>query len=375
MKTILHFKNGKFLPTTENWIYSSIQNIYNFDSIVYCNGRKNISTFPFLNARVFKRYNLPHQLTRCDPRLLLSLFKDRPALVHAHFASSGRDFLFYKKLYRIPMITSIYGVDITAAPEKREQNIKQFQPLFREGNLFLAMGNYMRKQLMSLGCPEEKIIVQPLGIDIAKIKFKSRKYLPGDTFKILMAARFTQKKGLPDAISAIGILVRQNPKLRVKVTVVGDSNGSEEDEKEKTVIKKTVRHFGLERIVRFTGFLDHDKLIELFYKNHVFLSPSVTADNGDNEGGYLMTALDAAASGMPVLSTLHCDIPDTIENGKSGFLVPEHRPDLLADHLMKFCSNGDILAKFGTRGREIVEKKFDITKLSKDLEQIYNSQL
>lgn len=370
MNKIVHFKNGKFLPTTENWIYNVLVNISRYDSIVYCNGRLNFDSFPFPNVKVFKRYNLPHQITKYNPRLLINLYKDKPVLIHAHFASSGRDFLFYKKFYRAPLVTSGYGIDITASPNRREEITKAYRPLFKTGEVFLAMGEYMKKQFIELGCPENKIIIQHLGIEVDKIPFKQRRFKKNGPVKILIAARFSQKKGIPDALEAIGQLPDN-----VQVTIIGDSNGSQEDNKEKNRILHVVEKYNLENKIVFLGFVGHDKLIKAFYDHDIFLSPSVTADNGDNEGGYNMSILEASASGMPVVSTLHCDIPDTIVDGTTGFLVPERQPALIAEKITKLIHNPKIWPIMGQNGRDLIEKEYNVAKLIPKLENIYDKTI
>jgi len=71
------------------------------------------------------------------------------------------------------------------------------------------------------------------------------------------------------------------------------------------------------------GFQPHAILFEEAYKNHIFLSPSVTALDGDTEGGAPVTIIEMAATGMPIISTKHCDIPEVIKDGVTGFLANE----------------------------------------------------
>jgi len=64
-------------------------------------------------------------------------------------------------------------------------------------------------------------------------------------------------------------------------------------------------------------------LLDEAYRNHLFVSPSVTAEDGDTEGGAPVTVIELAASGMPVVSSLHCDIPEVLQDGVTGLLAQE----------------------------------------------------
>ena len=76
---------------------------------------------------------------------------------------------------------------------------------------------------------------------------------------------------------------------------------------------------------------------------------------------------------MPVLSTYHCDIPEVIKDGKSGFLVNEGDTDAMADKLKFLISNPELMKKMGIYGRKHIEKNYDIKKQIKQLEKIYQN--
>ena len=87
--------------------------------------------------------------------------------------------------------------------------------------MILCEGPHMACCLKKLGCPSEKISVHHLGIEIDKIPFIPRKYTPGDSVRILIAASFREKKGIPYALEALGEFNKMVP---VDVTIIGDSS-------------------------------------------------------------------------------------------------------------------------------------------------------
>jgi colanic acid/amylovoran biosynthesis glycosyltransferase len=123
------------------------------------------------------------------------------------------------------------------------------------------------------------------------------------------------------------------------------------------------------------GYQPHSILIKEFYKNHIFLHPSVYASSGDSEGGAPVSIIEASASGMPILSTMHCDIPEVVINGKSGYLAPERDIEALVSKLKVFVCNPEKWKEMGKKGRCHIEKNYDIKKQIKRLEEIYDKIL
>jgi glycosyltransferase involved in cell wall biosynthesis len=83
--------------------------------------------------------------------------------------------------------------------------------------------------------------------------------------------------------------------------------------------------------------------------------------------------LDAQATGMPVISTYHCDIPEEVIHGKTGILVPEDDYIGLADAIIKFLAEPKLLAEYGTSGRKHVEENYSARKQAEKLSFLYSS--
>ena len=75
--------------------------------------------------------------------------------------------------------------------------------------------------------------------------------------------------------------------------------------------------------------------------------------------------------GMPVISTLHGGIPELVEDGKSGFLVPERDANAIAQKLNYLIAHPEVWAEMGKAGRSRVEEKYDINKLNDELVEVY----
>ena len=124
-------------------------------------------------------------------------------------------------------------------------------------------------------------------------------------------------------------------------------------------------------VVTITGYIPHDDLLKIAYDHHIFLAPSIYASDGDAEGGFPVILTEILATGMPVVAFDHCDIPQIIQDGKTGLLAPERDVDTLIDKLKYLVEHPEIWPEMGMSGRKLVEDEYDIRKQDERLIRIY----
>jgi len=105
------------------------------------------------------------------------------------------------------------------------------------------------------------------------------------------------------------------------------------------------------------------------------MSPSVTAPDGDSEGGAPVTLIEMIATGMPVISTKHCDIPEVVQNGIDNWLVAERDAAGLADKLLWLVGHAGHWAEMLASGRSHVEREFNAARQGGRLYEIYQEML
>jgi colanic acid/amylovoran biosynthesis glycosyltransferase len=353
---------------------------------VYASRKENLDIYPIENIRsldlkpgISNLHNFFNKgwnkVFHFCPSFIFYLMKDKPNLVHAHFGPSGYSFLKLKKIFRLPLITTFYGRDLSLLPTQYPEWKKKYKKLFREGELFLVEGNYMKKCLVELGCLEEKIIVQHLGIDLEQINFIPRKLSNDEEIRILISSSFTEKKGIPYAIEAFGLVKQKNPELNLKLTIIGDSQGGTTGEIEKKKILDIIKKYNLKDYIDMLGYQPYLVFLKELYRHHIFLHPSIHASTGDTEGGAPVSIIEASASGMPILSTTHCDIPEVVKDGEGGYLVAERDVNALAERLEFLVLYSGIWEQMGKKGRLHIEKNHDIKKQVQKLEEIYDKVL
>ena len=383
MKTVVHFKAGNYLAITESWIYSQIQHLKRYRPIVYAMGTENLDIYPTETIRnlnykpgfgsMSNFFNKAWKnLFGYYPYFHSSLKKDRAHLVHAHFGPSGYYFLKLKHRFGLPLITTFYGYDLSLLPDQEPVWKERYRELFAQGDLFLVEGNYMKGSLEKLGCPGHKITVRQLGVDLSKLVFSSRTSKNDSKIRILIAASFREKKGLPFAVEAIGKVKQAHPEYDITVTILGDSGGGPEGETEKKKILAIIDEYELKPCVKMLGFQPHPVFLQEAPRHDLFISPSVHAANGDTEGGAPVAIIEASAMGLPVLSTTHCDIPEVIIEGESGYLVPERDVGALTEKLELLISRPDVREKMGQAGRRHIEENYNNILQIQKLEKIYD---
>src|SRR5699024_9928264 len=127
--------------------------------------------------------------------------------------------------------------------------------------------------------------------------------------------------------------------------------------------------------VNFKGLIPLKELQKEYYRQDLFLAPSVEAQNGDNEGGAPVTIIEAEATGMPVIGSRHCDIPEVVKEDRTGLLADERDVEGFTEHLFQMYRQPAMRAKLGKAGARYIRTNFDAQKQGKRLGKIYDDCL
>jgi colanic acid/amylovoran biosynthesis glycosyltransferase len=246
----------------------------------------------------------------------------------------------------------------------------RYRDLFAEVDCILCEGPHMAGCITALGCPEDKVRVHHLGVRLDDIPYCPRNWQPGTPLRVLIAGTFREKKGIPLALAALGRVRREFP---IELTIIGDATSEPRSQAEKRRILSALDAEGLRPHTRLLGFRTHGELMQEAYDHQVFLSPSITARDGDTEGGAPVTILEMAASGMPVVSTRHCDIPQVLPPGTP--LADEGDVPGLVQRLYGLVENAGRWGRQLSATRDHVEQNFNAATQGKRLAEIYRECL
>jgi colanic acid/amylovoran biosynthesis glycosyltransferase len=255
-----------------------------------------------------------------------------------------------------------HGADVSVFVSQRGSTV--YDRLFQICDLFLPVSQHWATELEKLGCPRDRIVVHHMGVDLAALTYVERIPIePNDSTPVhlLSVCRLVEKKGLEFAIRA---LKEAQPFLArpIQYDIVGEGPLRE-------VIEALIDQQGLTSVVRLKGWQDHSQINRLLCSSHLFVAPSVTAANGDQEG-IPVAIMEAMAVGLPVLSTRHSGISELVAHGTSGLLSPERDVEALAQCLIILINETHHWPMMGRAGRSIVEKDFDQSLLNLRLEAL-----
>lgn len=355
-----------WLPRTQVWLYDQARFLpSSIETHIVCEKTANISEFALPNIHAFEgSFRVIRLIDRAARRVgirrnlgfLTRVSADIGAgLIHSHFGVEGTRNIGAAREAGVRHAVTFYGADATQAPRTQPAIRERYLELFESVDRVFCEGQAMAASLVNLGCSRDRIAVHRLGVDLEALPFRPRRWAKGTPLRVLIAATFRQKKGIPDAMKALGRIRTMTP---IEVTLVGDSAGKPGDLEEKSRILAAVESAGLTSQTRALGFLSHAELLREASEHHVFLAPSLTADDGDAEGGVPVSLIEMAASGMAVVSTRHCDIPEAIIDGKTGWLAPERDPEALAAHLEWLIYHPDDWLPFQLAGRAHIETEY-----------------
>ena len=323
---------------------------------------------PSLLYRALQEVNVDRQPLFLSLLFVMAPFLDKQPqydVVLCHFGHVGLLGMQLRKIGAIQgkLCTIFHAWDITTYINSTHPTV--YQDLFRDGDILLPISHHWQRRLIELGCSPDKVIVHPMGIDCGQFQFLERTLDNGEPVQFISVARLVEKKGIEYAIRAIKLAREQCKNMTYRV--IGDGPL-------RPKLEQLIKALNLQDSVELLGWMNQDEVVAELGRSHIFLAPSVTCGNGDQEG-IPVAIMEAMAMGMPVISTHHSGIPELVDDGTSGFLVPERDPEALAVKLVQLAKHPDLWIEMGKAGRQKVEADFNIEQLNRKLAQICEQQL
>ncbi|MEO1761671.1 MAG: glycosyltransferase [Cyanobacteria bacterium J06629_18] len=257
------------------------------------------------------------------------------------------------------LLTTFRGYDISWYLHQYGENV--YDGLFEKGDFFYTNCEFFRQRVIQLGCDEQKIVVHGSGINCSRFTFKARYPDASGLIRIATTGRLVEKKGIEYAIRAIAEVAKVYP--NVEFNIIGDGELKER-------FLQIIQELEITDKVNLKGWRNQKEIISILDETHIFIAPSVTASDG-NQDAPVNTLKEAMAMGLPVIGTLHGGIPELVEDGISGFLVPERDEKAIAQKLIYLIEHPEIWEKMGLSGRKKVETHYDTDKLNSELVEMY----
>jgi colanic acid/amylovoran biosynthesis glycosyltransferase len=367
-----------FLKPEMLHVYRQITALNRCVPIVIAQKRENAGRYPFEAVHIIpkprthflRRFwlrqvrDVPWQISSIELRDLLAVLGEtRARLLHVYFGHIAVHLLPLIRTWENPSIVSFHGADVMVdmnKPAYREATLRMLEGVKR----VLVRSESLQRALIDLGCNEAKIEIQRTGIPLEEFPFRERLFPSpnqGSNWRLVQAGRLIEKKGLPTTFRAFAIFLQQYPNATLTIAGEGPLLGE---------LQRLARELDIAGQVSFTGFVSQEQLRDIYYRSHIFMHPSQTGLDGNQEG-IPNSMLEAMATGLPVFATRHGGIPEAVESGVSGVLVPERDHEALAQALLVAAKDPGVLTRISHSGVEAVRQKFDLGRQAQRLEETY----
>lgn len=329
-----------------------------------CIGRINMPARPLLSNRL---WTWAMQKTGCEKKALQQaiirhLKRHKISAIVAQYGPTGVEMLPIAQQTGLPLIVYFHGYD-AYRNDVLAYYSHAYQQLFDQSAAILTASQDMKQTLINMGAPASKVHHLLYGFD-------ERLFRSGDAGSnpphFLFVGRLVESKAPHIALLAFSYAHRQHPDLRLEI--IGDG-----------ALKESciclAQALGISDLVHFRGACPPHVVAQTMQQMRGFFLPSMTAPISRDSEGTPVVILEAAASGLPVVSTFHAGIPEVVIDGKTGFLCQEADADAMGKHLLFLAKNPAIATQMGQFATKHAAENFTLAHHINRLEAIVASVL
>ena len=293
--------------------------------------------------------------------------KEKPDLVHLHLMRARFFGGIAARLARVPMIVETFHGNMfsehfgwlkTTAILAAERFLGWFIM-----DRVIAISESQGKELIQRGiCPAKKVCIIPLGLDLDRfltcstLKGELRKELglSKETIVLGTIGRLVPVKGLSYLLEAIYEVLRSS-NLDFRLLIIGDGPLRKE-------LELKVSALGMEKTVRFLGWR--------FDLEKIFADLDFVVLSSLNEGTPV-SLIEGMAAGKSVVATNVGGVPDLVENGVTGLLVPSRSAAALKDAILRLLEDADLRKRLGRQAKGFIYPKYGVLRLIQDVKDLY----
>ncbi|BAJ64641.1 MULTISPECIES: glycosyltransferase family 4 protein [Anaerolinea] len=277
-----------------------------------------------------------------------------PDILHFEFGYQVVGKSFLKSVLNCRLVVSFRGHDLDFwnldAPDAYRVDCSRVDAIH-------VLSEALRQKALQRGCPENSVFWRiPPAVNPADFKPNGTRK-NAEFFNILSVGRLHWVKGYEYALSAIAILKQQQ--IPVRYCIIGDGEF-------RPALEFAVHQLGLQDCVTFLGKQSQDVIRRELEKADVFLHPAV-------EEGFGNAVLEAQAMEVPVVCSDAVGLPENVQDGVTGFVVPRRNPQLLAEKLIFLLQNPQARIEIGRAGRQRVLECFSLEQQKEAFDRMYSS--
>ncbi|MFQ5560799.1 MAG: glycosyltransferase family 4 protein, partial [Nitrospinota bacterium] len=277
--------------------------------------------------------------------------------LHAHFATSATSVARLAASFAsIPYSFTSHAKDIF----HEDVDSDDLEKKFNDAESAVTISDFNLRYLKSRydGASKKAVRIYN-GLDLNRFSYTAPGKAPR---QILAVGPLIEKKGFKYLVQACKVLSNRGVEFNCKIIGTGDLEAD---------LKKMVTDYGLENHLSLAGQLPPNKIIEEIEKSSVFVAPSVVGTDGSQDG--LPTVLlKTMALGVPCISTDITAIPELVQNGETGLLVPQHDPIALAKAVELLLNDQQLQSRLSENGRKLIEKSFNVETNAAKMRKLFD---
>lgn len=276
--------------------------------------------------------------------------------LHTHLGSQPATVgLFVQRVFGCGFSITVHGPD-----EFYDTRGQYLAEKVAAADFICCISFYTRSQLMRLSARSDwdKLFVAYLGVDPSVFRRIVPKTASAE-FEILCVGRLTPAKGQHVLIEAVGLLVKQGRRVRLRLVGAGVDRPS---------LESTAARVGPPATITFEGAVNQDRIKDLYASADLFCIPSFAE-------GLPVVLMEAMAMEIPCVTTHITGIPELIRNGTDGLLVAPGDVDALAAALAKLMDDRSLRDAIGRHGRQRVLENFDLSRNVAKLSEILTENI
>ncbi|MGZ8391248.1 MAG: glycosyltransferase [Gemmatimonadales bacterium] len=281
--------------------------------------------------------------------------------VHVFFSLPTGALLPFLRLRGTPVVVSLRGSDVPGYDlhnSSLQWAHRLLSPLTRwiwqRADRVVAVCDSLG-QLALRTLPDLRYIVVPNGVDLALFHPERTPRTPSNRIRCLAVARLIERKGLGDLIRALALLERG----RFEVEIVG--GGADQ-----LVLQDLANRLGVAEEVRFLGPLPRVEVAERYRAADLFTLPSSAEAFGN-------VFAEALASGLPIVGSATGGIPDLVEHGSNGLLVPPGDVQSLAGAIRYLADDPELRTEMALRNRAKAETTLEWEQVTRRYHSLYEA--
>ena len=280
---------------------------------------------------------------------------------HSHFATRSTSLAFLASMISgEPYSFTAHAMDIFKTHLSGTALLRKI-----EHARFVVTISEFNRRLLEKTAPECTSKIHRIYNGINLDQFTGAEEIPPEPFTFLCVARLVEKKGHSVLLKACRRLAERDLDFRCLIIGKGKLRGQ---------VQNMVKELKLEKHVKFLGALRSGEVIEHFRTAHASVLPCVEGSDG-NKDGLPVSLVEALSCGLPVVTTPMTGIPEVIEDGKNGLLVPFGDSIRLANAMGCLVEDRALYGKLRARTRDSVIPAFDMNATILQLEELFRDAL